>query len=83
MEEVDEEDGSSNEIQDDSNDSSEEERRVARKGRKPRTKTEKLGGIQAAFQCMYKHDGAHGANPNERTIEVVSKLSRPWIRKSG
>ncbi|KAF8475599.1 putative DNA polymerase POL4 [Kalaharituber pfeilii] len=41
------------------------------------TKTEKSGDFQAAFQCMYKHDGqSKDQNPNQRTIDVLSEMQK-------
>lgn len=49
----------------------------ASKRRKVTRKIDRSTGFQAAFQCMYKHDGeGEHQNPNERTIQVVGTSLR-------
>ncbi|KAI5808813.1 hypothetical protein DFH27DRAFT_241265 [Peziza echinospora] len=48
------------------------------RGNKSKRKTDRIAGgtVQAAFQCMYAHDGVVGSNPNQRTIEVLSEMQK-------
>ncbi|KAF8458968.1 hypothetical protein BGX38DRAFT_1150883 [Terfezia claveryi] len=49
----------------------------ASKRRKFTRKIDRSAGFQAAFQCMYKHDGeGEHQNPNERTIQVLSEMQK-------
>ncbi|RPB28455.1 hypothetical protein L211DRAFT_833419 [Terfezia boudieri ATCC MYA-4762] len=49
----------------------------ASKRRKFTRKTDRSADFQAAFQCMYKHDGeGEHQNPNERTIQVLSEMQK-------